>query len=60
MRSDLDQIKKEIEQRDQLDSQREASPLKKAEDAIELDTTTMTIDEVVETILNIVRKYERV
>ncbi|WP_349407585.1 (d)CMP kinase [Pseudalkalibacillus sp. SCS-8] len=58
--SDLEQIKTEIEQRDRLDSQREASPLMKAHDAIELDTTTMTIDEVVDAILTIVREYERV
>lgn len=60
MASDIEQIKKEIEQRDLLDSQREVSPLKKAVDAIEVDTTTMTIDEVVDAILTIVREYERV
>lgn len=60
MPSDLEQIKAEIEQRDLLDSEREASPLKKAVDAIEVDTTKMTIDEVVDTILTIVREYERV
>ncbi len=60
MTSDIEQIKKEIEQRDLLDSQREVSPLQKAVDAIEVDTTTMTIDEVVEAILTIVREYERV
>ncbi|WP_261129149.1 (d)CMP kinase [Bacillus sp. Marseille-Q3570] len=58
--SDLEQIKREIEQRDELDSKREASPLMKAEDAIELDTTTMSIDEVVSSILQIVRERERV
>ncbi|MCF6137594.1 (d)CMP kinase [Pseudalkalibacillus berkeleyi] len=60
MASDLEQIKKDIELRDLLDSEREASPLKKADDAIELDTTTMSIEEVVESILTIVREYERV
>ncbi|WP_221565223.1 (d)CMP kinase [Alkalihalobacillus sp. TS-13] len=58
--SDLEQIKREIEQRDELDSEREASPLMKAEDAIELDTTMMSIDEVVKAILQIVRERERV
>ncbi|WP_408006545.1 (d)CMP kinase [Pseudalkalibacillus sp. A8] len=58
--SDLEQIKREIEQRDELDSKREASPLMKSEDAIELDTTTMSIDDVVEAILQIVRENERV
>ncbi|MBC1564376.1 (d)CMP kinase [Listeria booriae] len=44
--SDLEQLKKEIEERDHLDYTREHSPLQKAEDAIELDTTSMTIAEV--------------
>ncbi|MCF6408247.1 (d)CMP kinase [Pseudalkalibacillus salsuginis] len=58
--SDLEQIKREIEHRDELDSKREASPLMKAEDAVELDTTTMSIDDVVEAILQIVHENERV
>ncbi|MGE6258855.1 (d)CMP kinase [Heyndrickxia sporothermodurans] len=51
--SDLEQLKKEIEQRDKLDSEREVSPLKKAEDAIVIDTTSLTIDDVVERIMNL-------
>ncbi|WP_041122820.1 (d)CMP kinase [Jeotgalibacillus alimentarius] len=47
IQSDLQQLKSEIEERDFIDSTREVSPLTKAEDAIELDTTHMTIDEVV-------------
>ncbi len=58
--SNLDQIKKEIEQRDLLDSNREVSPLRKAEDAIELDTTAMSISEVVTAIMEIVHHKERV
>ncbi|GAA0599754.1 (d)CMP kinase [Virgibacillus siamensis] len=50
--SDLDTLKKEIEQRDLIDSKREASPLLKADDAIEIDTTSITIDEVAERILD--------
>lgn len=45
--SDLNQIIKEIEQRDYQDTHREHSPLKKAEDAIVLDTSELTIEEVV-------------
>lgn len=37
-----------IRERDYNDSHRAASPLKKADDAVELDTTDMTIEEVVE------------
>ncbi|WP_240732984.1 (d)CMP kinase [Jeotgalibacillus sp. S-D1] len=54
--SNIDQLQREIEQRDHLDSTRIVSPLKKAEDAIELDTTTMDIDSVVDSILSLVRK----
>ncbi|WLD91845.1 (d)CMP kinase [Alkalihalobacillus sp. AL-G] len=58
--SNFEQIKQEIEQRDLIDSGREVSPLKKAEDAIELDTTSMSIEEVVDAILKIVQNKERV
>lgn len=47
----LEQIKKEIEQRDKNDSSREFAPLRKADDAIEIDTTNLTIEEVVEKII---------
>ncbi|MEC3884682.1 (d)CMP kinase [Halobacillus litoralis] len=52
--SDLQQLKEEIRKRDEIDSNREIAPLVKAEDAIEIDTTSMNIDQVVEGILNIV------
>ncbi|MBC1482443.1 (d)CMP kinase [Listeria sp. FSL L7-1485] len=48
---DLNQLKKEIEERDHLDYTREHSPLKKAEDAVEVDTTSMSIDDVANKIL---------
>ncbi len=57
--SDIDQLQKEIDQRDYQDTHRKASPLKKAEDAIEIDSSTMTIDEVVEAILNIIKQKEK-
>lgn len=46
----IDILEKEIIDRDTFDSNREHSPLIKANDAIELDTTVMTIDEVVDMI----------
>ena len=52
----IDSIMKEIESRDQLDSTREISPLKKASDAILIDTTDLEIDEQVNLILNKVNK----
>ncbi|WP_138416926.1 (d)CMP kinase [Aquibacillus sediminis] len=54
--SDLQQLTAEIEKRDQLDSQRATAPLIKAEDAIEIDTTSLSIDDVVDKILQIVHK----
>ncbi len=47
---DLEEIKKEIARRDELDSSRSAAPLKKAADARELDTTNLTIKEQVKII----------
>ncbi|GGC99699.1 (d)CMP kinase [Pontibacillus salipaludis] len=52
--SDLEKLKDEIRRRDQLDSEREVSPLLKAEDAIEIDTTALSITEVAEKILRVV------
>ncbi len=49
----LDEIKKDIEERDYRDMHREASPLKQAEDAVLVDSSDMNIEEVVEAILNI-------
>ena len=51
-----DQILEDIKQRDYNDMTRALNPLKKADDAIELDTTGMSIDEVTEFILNEVKK----
>ncbi|MDM5192847.1 (d)CMP kinase [Bacillus hominis] len=52
--SNLEQLKEEIARRDKLDSEREVSPLKKADDALELDTTSLSIEEVVQKIMGIV------
>lgn len=49
-----EQILKEIKERDRIDSTREFAPLKKAKDAYEIDTTNMTICEVVDKIINII------
>ena len=50
---DFDTVKKEIEERDHRDMTREISPLKQAEDAILVDTSDMTIDQVVDKICSI-------
>ena len=51
----FEKLKKEIQDRDLQDSNRKISPLKKAEDAVEIDTTNMSIDQVVETIVSILK-----
>ncbi|GAK39986.1 (d)CMP kinase [Paenibacillus urinalis] len=52
----LEQLESDIAARDKLDQEREISPLRQADDAIVLDTTSMSIDEVVEHIVS--RCYE--
>lgn len=54
--SDLKQIMKEIKERDERDSNRATSPLVQAEDAIAIDTTSLSIEEVTEKILQEVKK----
>ena len=51
----LDEIKKDVKQRDATDMTREVAPLKKAEDALAIDTTEMTIKDVTEKILGAVK-----
>ena len=55
----LAEIEHDISERDYKDSHRQISPLKKAEDAIEIDTTSMTIDQVVEAILSEIKKSQK-
>ena len=52
--ADLDQIKAQIKERDERDMNRAISPLKQADDAVLVDTSDLTIDEVVERILSII------
>lgn len=54
MECNLEEIKKDIEQRDYQDMNRAIAPLKQASDAIYLDSSEMTIDEVVEKIKSLV------
>ena len=53
---DLEEIKKDIEDRDYRDMHREISPLKQAEDAVLVDSSDMTIEQVVERIVEICRE----
>ena len=53
----IDELVEEICRRDRFDSERSHSPLKKADDAIELDTSQLTIDEQVDFMVNKVRNH---
>ena len=52
----LEKLEEEIAHRDFLDSTRKESPLKKADDAIEIDTTSLSIQEVVSEITNLIQE----
>ena len=52
----LEQIQKAIEERDKSDENRTVGPLRPAEDAIVVDTTDLSIDEVVEKLLSCVKE----
>lgn len=55
---DLDAIQKDIEDRDYRDMNRETSPLRQAEDAVLVDSSDLTIDEVVEVIRKICQERQ--
>ncbi|MBI5035410.1 MAG: (d)CMP kinase [Chloroflexi bacterium] len=57
---EFESVLKEIRNRDQIDSSRSVAPLKKADDAIYLDSTGMTAAQVVERVLDMVKERERV
>lgn len=50
--ADFNEILKNVEQRDYIDTHRETSPLRKAEDAVTLDNSDMTIDEQNDWLMN--------
>ncbi|ALC90100.1 cytidylate kinase [Bacillus sp. FJAT-18017] len=54
--SDLETLKREIAARDKLDSEREVAPLVKAADAVEIDTTSLSIEEVADSIMSLVKE----
>ncbi len=52
----LEEVIQNLQERDQIDTTRKASPLVKAEDAIEIDTTNLTFDEQVNEIVKLVEQ----
>ncbi|HIV26038.1 MAG TPA: (d)CMP kinase [Candidatus Scatomonas pullistercoris] len=57
-KADLVEIEKDIEQRDYQDSHREASPLTRARDAVLLDSSELTVQEVIDEILKLCAERE--
>lgn len=49
------EVESDLQNRDSIDSTREIAPLKKAEDAIYIDTTNISIEEVAEKVLSYIR-----
>jgi cytidylate kinase len=56
--SELQTILQEMRERDRLDSTRAESPLRQAEDAVEIDTTGLTVEEQVQRIVELARNVE--
>lgn len=54
--ADLDKIEADIIERDKRDMERDIAPLKQADDAMLIDSSNMSIDEVVESIIDIANK----
>lgn len=53
----LERLERDIAERDRMDEQREAAPLMQAPDAVLLDTTELTVPEVVERILELCKSH---
>lgn len=54
--AELNEIKENVLKRDKIDSEREINPLRKAEDAVEIDTTNLTIETQIEAIAELAEK----
>ncbi|NOY67803.1 MAG: (d)CMP kinase [Gammaproteobacteria bacterium] len=57
LNANIDSLSREISERDERDSNRAVAPLKPAEDAEILDTSDLTIEEVVESVFVLLQKY---
>jgi cytidylate kinase len=55
---DCARITKEIQERDQQDSGRVLAPLKKAEDALMIDSTSLSIDQMIDRMLSVIEKVK--
>jgi len=57
--AELDRIREAMNKRDRQDSERTTSPLKPAADAVVLDTTALSLEEVVSRVLNLARELRK-
>ncbi|MPS72447.1 MAG: (d)CMP kinase [Chryseobacterium sp.] len=56
-KTDIETVKKNLISRDKIDSEREVSPLKQADDAILIDNTNINKEETIELILSYIKKF---
>ncbi len=56
---DCARITREIQERDKQDCGRDIAPLKKSDDALLIDSTALSIDATIETMLSVIRRAER-
>lgn len=59
LHASLEQIIQEINERDERDSNRKIAPLRQAEDAVLLDTTQMSLEQVVETVCRMISEAKQ-
>ncbi len=57
--ADLDRVKKDIVARDRQDTERETAPLKPPEDAVIVDSSNLTVDEVVQAIVAVIEARQK-
>ncbi|MDK7179642.1 (d)CMP kinase [Corynebacterium riegelii] len=57
--ADFDTVLADVQRRDELDSSRATSPLRPAEDAEIIDTSAMTLDEVLKTLIQLIERSAR-
>jgi cytidylate kinase len=58
MNVSLEQTIIDVEQRDEQDSRREHAPLRRADDAVEIDSTTLTPQQVIDLMVSVVQSHE--
>ncbi len=58
--STLEEVMREMEARDRQDSERQLAPTKRAEDAVLIDTSDMSVSEVVDVMIDVIRQREQI